>query len=354
MWRLSSSSCTTSMYTYSPHSSHSLIYPLQQLNVAEISFPPPRPRPLLCCEQCWSSRISTLRLCGGTGKVITNYNRWYQKVRFLFLFTGIWCNPFVQCLNCSRFHWFNPSTPLSLIPFEIQLAFTLRESMDHNAAGTLALGISICTLCSMRKFNRNCEHEPKRCANCCRIIGGCRVHHIPPPRLLAFPPLSQPLFSSQPPLLLQPPPSVPQPPSSVSQPPPSVLQPPPSSQPPLSLQSVLPLSQSAVASGSQILPQNSLEPALPDAARGNPATLQTSNLRARSYARPLDENYANGWAMSRVDVAEGLHQVEVAQQLAKLASNTICIVLWYEVRVCIHFTQFMLILSCRKMHLRSF
>ena len=66
-----------------------MIYPLQQLNVAEISSPPPRP--LLCCEKCRSSRISTLQLCGGTGKIITNYNRWYQKVHYLFIFAVIWC-----------------------------------------------------------------------------------------------------------------------------------------------------------------------------------------------------------------------------------------------------------------------
>lgn len=76
--------------------------------------------------------------------------------------------------SCGEFYWHNAETPLSDIPFDVQLNFTLRASSVEAPDNS---GLS-CPQCRTRRANKGCQRSPPHCSTCCKAAGGCRIHKV--------------------------------------------------------------------------------------------------------------------------------------------------------------------------------
>lgn len=81
-----------------------------------------------------------------------------------------------KCMNpnCGEFYWHNAETPLSDIPFDVQLNFTLRSSSIEAPDNS---GLS-CPHCQTCRANKGCQQSPPHCSTCCKAAGGCRIHRV--------------------------------------------------------------------------------------------------------------------------------------------------------------------------------
>ncbi|KAF4610236.1 hypothetical protein D9613_010388 [Agrocybe pediades] len=105
----------------------------------------PNPRPNVTsfrCPACGNHSLTKVQHCEGGGKVLTNWDRWFQ----------VCTNP-----TCGHFEWHNPPTPLDQIP----------EHVKERQANCLTM------LNNPRKANRNCSRLA--CASCCKSLGGCTI-----------------------------------------------------------------------------------------------------------------------------------------------------------------------------------
>lgn len=118
-----------------------------------------RPTARAQCSKCEQPHLGPLLLCEAGGKHLQNWGRWFQK-----------------CMNpsCGEFYWHNAETPLSDIPFDVQLNFTLRAS---SVEAPDISGLS-CPQCRTRRANKGCQRSPPHCSTCCKAAGGCRIHKV--------------------------------------------------------------------------------------------------------------------------------------------------------------------------------
>ncbi|EIW56143.1 uncharacterized protein TRAVEDRAFT_66220 [Trametes versicolor FP-101664 SS1] len=131
---------------------------------------PPPPPAAQTCPQC-SGNLGALQLCGGLGSDIHNYNRWFQK-----------------CSNCPRLVFYGPRTPLEDIPEDVQVRFTVNQSL-RSAVSTNPQDILTCTgtncatrgTSQRRRVNKACARHPPLCATCCRSttpLVRCKAHRL--------------------------------------------------------------------------------------------------------------------------------------------------------------------------------
>lgn len=143
-----------------------------------------------------------------------------------------------------------------------------------------------------RPANRQCKRLPPHCAQCCKLAGGCTLPgHLP---VSAFPL-----------------------PSSTS----------------LSHQS---LRGSSLGAGSDdtrgvLLPSGSQD--LHPSQSGDGPVMTTSDgvLQARSYARPLDENYARAWFDAHKQTSEAERLLRSNTKMNVDIENTVRVVYWKKV-----------------------
>lgn len=177
----------------------------------------------------------------------------------------------MQCRDCGHFVWHSPSTALEDIPADVQIRFALKKSVSEGTGASLLCSRTNCLTNSNqpRRANKECERSPPQCSSCCKASGGCRVHRLSDRDI--------------PSTLLT---------KSVS---PAGTPPPPASTPAPTLSAPLPAA-------------------------------------TRSYARPLDENYARAYLDAHRKTQDTQAQIAVQQQLASSVANTVHIVLWNEVQ----------------------
>ena len=118
-----------------------------------------------------------------------------------------------------------------------------------------------------RKANKLCEQSPPRCAPCCQVAGGCRVHRISPNRIGTL--------------------------SSAAT-------------------SVASYSSSSTAHVRLVHPSEPLVP-------------------VRRYARPLNQNYARAWVQAHSRVRERAQEADAERKLEKSILNTVHVVIWTRV-----------------------
>ncbi|KAF9470684.1 hypothetical protein BDN70DRAFT_901919 [Pholiota conissans] len=136
------------------------------------SHPNINPKPpfwSLQCPNCAQVSLKEPEECKGTGVIIENYGRWYQK-----------------CYKCGVYIWHNHPTNPNQIPPHVREVLEYRKSLQSPASHAERIPCQEpgCTTAARqpRDANRLCQAVPVRCLACCIRLGGCsfKGHRIVP------------------------------------------------------------------------------------------------------------------------------------------------------------------------------
>ncbi|KAJ7104724.1 hypothetical protein C8R44DRAFT_746404 [Mycena epipterygia] len=176
-----------------------------------------------------------------------------------------WARWFQKCPNCEFFFWHNTPTALEHIPDDVQINFVLVASSKEAGTSLLCPEPNCMTSNKQpRRANRECARVPPRCSACCKAAGGCNTQ-------------SHRLTHRDVPLLQ--------------------------------------VASTSSASGSS----SSL-----DSTSGDPAPSAGS----RTFARPLDKNYARGYLVRHHNVREANARLEATAKAKEASTNSVYVVLW--------------------------
>ncbi|KAF9543546.1 hypothetical protein CPC08DRAFT_770215 [Agrocybe pediades] len=90
------------------------------------------------CPACGNHSLTKVQHCEGGGKVLTNWDRWFQACT----------NP-----TCGHFEWHNPPTPLDQIPEHVKERFAHRQGAAEAEFLACSQANCLTTLNNPRKAN---------------------------------------------------------------------------------------------------------------------------------------------------------------------------------------------------------
>ncbi|KAL4255121.1 hypothetical protein AB1N83_013569 [Pleurotus pulmonarius] len=250
--------------------------PIRSHPASMVNHPQPSPFPRCTQVRCQQPNLGPVLLCGGKGSDPQNYGRWYQI-----------------CRACNHHSWHNPPTALEEVPDNIVIRHAVNKSLDELPRGHpdryLECPQSNCRANKSstrgRKANRACGRSPQWCSTCCIANGGCSIHK----------------------------PTAPKGPTSSAIGTPSAVTPVPNT------------------SGTVAFVASTNEP---PAVASNPAgNTAAPTVTARSYARPLPEDYGDAKTVTHHKNFAFNQKVEAQKAITDAVKSTIIVVIWLESNV---------------------
>ena len=218
-------------------------------------------------------------------------------------------------------------------------------SMCTKANQTLVCPIANCRKGdgSARAANAKCKRNPPRCAQCCKLAGGCGIPSHQPKAAL---PLPSPLPAASG-LLVPVPASIDRALMAISTEVPASSVALTSGSLPVPVIDPLLLAISTEVPASSLTLTSTTTPSLPVASTLHPlsttpsstlllpTTTHTSGPTTRSYARPLNEHYARAYFEAHAKTSEAEELLKKSVQLQADLQSVVTVVVWVKVRIAI-------------------